>query len=86
MTPVSVNDILDAIAASHAPKADPEGAQTTAEWQAQLGVTKRRMEIMVRWLLDAGRMERVTVKRTRIDGVVVTYPAYRLLPKQKVRA
>ena len=85
MTP-TVAEILEAIAAAKPSVADPEGALTTQEWMAKLGMGKRPMELAMRGLLAAGRATMVKVKRQRIDGVWVSYPAYQLVTSTRVKA
>ena len=57
----------------------PDDAYTTMEIAGLLGVSQNTARERIRPLVMSGRMKPVRVRRTRMDGVVQTTTAYRLV-------
>lgn len=77
LTQGEVTALLDALRAAQSQ--EPEDAKTTEEWRLSLGWGPHKMRAAIKSLRAAGKMEKVTVMRPRMDDILTPVSAYRLV-------
>lgn len=81
MPDLTENELLEALREAQTPD-NPEGAMTTSEISDAMGIVDlRRVRARIAKLMILGRAEHVRVKRRKLNGVVATTDAYRLVPE-----
>lgn len=78
VSPVSHNDLLEAIRQAFATKEGTEDGFTGAELGRTLGCSAGRACNAIRQLLEDKKVERVRIKREGIDGRMLVLTGYRL--------
>jgi len=71
--------LLQEIEAAFAAGSDPEGAMTSEDLAAQLGLGIKATRERLKRLKAAGRLEVVSVDRVTLAGNVSPVPAYRII-------
>jgi DNA-binding transcriptional regulator YhcF (GntR family) len=79
---VTASELMDAIA-SAGKYAGDANAQTIRELVAATGIHRHAVMAALQGLQKAGRLQTHRVKRTGIDGVARTLPAYTILPVKR---
>lgn len=75
---ISEKELLDALAASRGPTADPRGAFVVSELATSSGIPDRTIRGRLARLKKLGLVEVLRVTREGIDGRQTPVPAYRL--------
>ena len=83
LTAGQIDALLDALRTASSLPHDSGGALTAEEIATELGCGIRLARQKIRAALIAKRAECVKVRRTRIDGLTTTVPAYRFTGDSK---
>ncbi len=82
MPDLTENELLEALREARTMADNPEGAMTTAEMAVAMNMSDpRTVRHRVAALIAEGRAEHVRVKRPKMNGVLATTDAYRLVPE-----
>lgn len=87
VTSITVNEALEALAESYAPKTASETPNTYsgAEIREALQIGKEKFPIVMRPLIERGDVRVIKVRRMGIDGRNMMVTAYQFIPPRKKR-